>query len=84
MIETVSREFFVAGFEWEKDPEIVESLCIRAREGLPVTALARIRASQMLALLALTEAGACVLGFKWLHAKALCANGDIDDSLRRR
>ena len=40
-----------------------------------MTALARIRASQMPALIALAEAGARVLGFKWLHAKALCADG---------
>ena len=75
LIEAASREIFVASFGWEKDHEIVEFLCIRAREGLPVTALARIRGSQMPALLALAEAGARVLGFKWLHAKALCVDG---------
>ncbi len=75
LIESASREIFVASFGWEKDHEIVEFLCIRAREGIPVTALARIRASQMPALLALAAAGARVLGFKWLHAKALCADG---------
>ena len=75
LIKAASREIFVASFGWEKDHEIVEFLCIRAREGLPVTALARVRESQMPALLALAEAGARVLGFKWLHAKALCADG---------
>ena len=75
MIEAASRELFVASFGWEKGHEIVEFLCIRAREGLSVTALARVRASQMPALLALAEAGVRVLGFKWLHAKAVCADG---------
>ena len=75
LIGAASREIFAASFGWEKDHGIVEFLCSRAREGLPVTALARVRASQMPALLALAEAGARVLGFKWLHAKALCADG---------
>ena len=75
LIETASKEILVASFGWEKDHDIVEFLCIRAREGLPVTALARIRASQMPALLALAESGARVLGFRWLHAKALIADG---------
>ena len=75
LIEAASREIFVASFGWEKDHEIVEFLRIRAREGLPVTVLARVRESQMLALRALSEAGARVLGFKCLHAKALCTDG---------
>ena len=74
LIENASEELVASSFGWDRDHEIVEFLCVRAREGLPVTALARIRENQMPALLALAEAGARVLGFKWLHAKALCAD----------
>ena len=76
LVEAASGELVVSSFGWDKDHEIVEFLCVRAREGLDVTALARVRESQMPALLALAKSGGCVLGFKWLHAKALCADGD--------
>ena len=76
LIEGASEELVVSSFGWDGDHEIVEFLCVRAREGLPVMALARVRESQMPALLALAESGARVVGFKWLHAKALCADGD--------
>ena len=75
-IETSTGKLSVASFGWDKDHEVVEFLCVRAREGLDVTALARIRTSQMPALLALAQSGVRVLGFKWLHAKALSADGD--------
>ena len=75
LIESAAKELVVASFGWDKDHEILELLRVRASEGLAVTVLARARASQMSALLALAESGARVLGFKWLHAKALCADG---------
>lgn len=75
LIKSAAKEIVVASFGWDKDHEILEFLCVRASEGLDVTVLARARASQMPALLALAESGARVLGFKWLHAKALCADG---------
>ena len=75
LIEAASRELVVANFGWDKDHEILEFLRVRASEGLAVTVLARVRASQMPALVALAESGAQVFGFKWLHAKALCADG---------
>ena len=76
LVEAASGKLIAASFGWDKDHEIVEFLRVRAREGLDVTALARIRPSQMPALLALAESGVSVFGFKWLHAKALCADGD--------
>lgn len=61
----------VSSFGWDEDHDVVKGLCARAREGLDVTVLARIRPSSMPALLALADAGATVLGFRWLHAKAI-------------
>lgn len=74
LIDSASRELVVASFGWSADHPVVERLCERAREGLPLTVLARVRESAMPALVALAEAGARVLGFKWLHAKALWAD----------
>ena len=76
LIEAASRELVVANFGWDENDEILEFLRVRAREGLAVTVLARLRESQMPALVALAESGVRVFGFKWLHAKALCADGD--------
>ena len=74
VIESASEEVVVASFGWDADHMVVEYLCQRAREGLKVTVLARIRPRPMSALVALAQAGATVLGFKWLHAKALWAD----------
>ena len=74
IIEDASRELIVASFGWDAGHPVVERLCARAREGLSLTVLARVRPRAMPALVALAEAGARVLGFKWLHAKALWAD----------
>ncbi len=71
MIRGAVKRLVVASFGWQLDHPVVQALLSRAREGLSVTILARVRPSSMPALLALREAGATVLGFRWLHAKAL-------------
>ena len=74
IIDGASREFVVASFGWDAGHPVVEHLCERARQGLSLTVLARVRPRAMPALVALAKAGARVLGFKWLHAKALWAD----------
>ena len=74
LIDSASAELIVASFGWAADHPVVERLCARARQGLSLTVLARTRPRSMPALVALAEAGARVLGFKWLHAKALWAD----------
>ena len=74
IIEDASRELVVASFGWDAGHPVIEHLCARAREGLSLTVLARVRPRAMPALVALAKAGARVLGFKWLHAKALWAD----------
>ncbi|MEB0190824.1 MULTISPECIES: phosphatidylserine/phosphatidylglycerophosphate/cardiolipin synthase family protein [unclassified Pseudomonas] len=70
-LSNASSHIIVSSFGWDPQHPMVERLCQRAREGLKVTVLARVRPSAMPALLALAESGAQVHGFKWLHAKAL-------------
>ena len=74
IIEDASRELVVASFGWDVGHPVIEHLCARAREGLSLTVVARVRPRAMPALVALAKAGARVLGFKWLHAKALWAD----------
>ena len=74
IIDSAFEKLIVASFGWDAKHPVVERLCERVREGLAVTVLARVRERAMPALVALAEAGAQVLGFKWLHAKALWAD----------
>ena len=74
LIDSASEKLIVASFGWAADHPVVERLCERARDGLELTVLARVRERAMPALVALAGAGAQVLGFKWLHAKALWAD----------
>lgn len=74
LIDSARSRIVVSSFGWDEDHEVVQRLCTRAREGLDVTVLARVRPSSMQALLALARAGATVLGFRWLHAKAVWAD----------
>ena len=74
LIDSASEKLIVASFGWAADHSVVERLCERARDGLELTVLARVREHSMPALVALAGAGARVLGFKWLHAKALWAD----------
>ena len=71
LIDGATSRIVVSSFGWDSDHEIVKRLCTRAREGLEVVVLARRREGSMPALLTLSESGASVHGFKWLHAKAI-------------
>lgn len=76
LIDAARTRIVVSSFGWDADHDVVRRLAARARDGVDVTVLARVRASSMPALLALAEAGAKVVGFKWLHAKAIWTDSD--------
>lgn len=74
MLETIGsaqRELIVSSYGWDATHPAVVALCTHAREGCAVTVLARARPASMPALVALAQAGARVLIFRWLHAKAI-------------
>ncbi|MBI4702785.1 MAG: hypothetical protein HY744_16825 [Deltaproteobacteria bacterium] len=71
LVRAAQRAITVVSFGWDADHEVVQAICARAREGVSVTVLARVRRAAMPALLALAKAGARVLGYPWLHAKAI-------------
>ena len=74
VIGSANKDLVVASFGWDADHVLNQYLEERIRDGLHVTVLARMRPKSMPALVALAEAGAQVLGFRWLHAKALWAD----------
>ncbi|MCW7554498.1 phospholipase D-like domain-containing protein [Endozoicomonas gorgoniicola] len=71
MIRSAQSEIQVCCFGWDLEHQIVQAIIKKAKLGISVTVFARIRPAAMSALEALAKAGAMVLGFKWLHAKAL-------------
>lgn len=71
MIGAAKRGITVSSFGWDVDHPIVNAICKRAGEGVPLTVLARYRAVSIPTLLKLRRAGARVFCFTWLHAKAL-------------
>jgi len=79
IIQNAKQELIVSSFGWEIDHAIVALLIERIRNGLHVTLLARIRPKTMPTLIKLAQAGAQVLGFRWLHAKALC--NDVGEAI---
>lgn len=75
VVRAAKRELIVASFGWDADHEVVREICARATAGLQVTVLARVRPVAMPALLALVASGARVVGYPYLHAKAIVADG---------
>jgi len=76
MIGAARRRLLVASFGWDMEHPVIDALCKRAAAGVEVTVLARYRRGKMDALTKLRRAGAHVLCFRWLHAKALVADDD--------
>lgn len=75
VVRAARRELVVASFGWDPDHEVVREICARAKAGVRVTVLARVRRAAMPALLALVASGARVVGYPYLHAKAIVADG---------
>ena len=71
LLERATSRIVVSSFGWQVDHTVVQKLCERARDGIEVTVLARVRPAAMPTLVELARAGAFVYGYKWLHAKAI-------------
>jgi len=71
VITAAQTEIIISSFGWQEDHEVIKRLCEKAKTGVKVKILARIRPKTMPALILLRQAGAEVFGFKWLHAKAI-------------
>lgn len=92
VIAAAKQELWIASFSFGH-PHIMAAIKKRCQAGVTVTVLAReSRPAQEPQLRELAEAGATVLGVPWIHAKALCADGELglvmtanltEDSLER-
>lgn len=76
LVSSAEREIVVACYGWAAVHPVVEALVGRARSGVRVRALARVRAAATPALSLLRAAGAEVVAHDWLHAKAVV----VDDA----
>ena len=76
LIKEATRELIIASFGWQENHEVTNAIFDKVREGVKVTILSRIRPVSMETLIKLKSAGAEVLGFKWLHAKAIWNDAD--------
>lgn len=77
LIDSAQHRLIVSSFGWDKDHQVVQRIAQRAKEGVEVVVLARVRPAAMEALLFLAESGATVYGFNWLHAKAIWVDADV-------
>ena len=71
IIAEADEELIVSSFGWQQDHQLIDAICERAKNGVTVKILTRIRSNNKPALLKLSQAGAQIYGFKWLHAKAI-------------
>lgn len=71
IINNAQSELIVSSFGWQEDHEVVNAIVDKAKQGVRVIILARIRPSSMDTLINLASAGAQVYGYRWLHAKAI-------------
>lgn len=75
LIELEPHRIVVCSYGFDADHPVIDALVSKAQSGVQITVLARPRRAAMPALIRLADAGATVLGFKWLHAKALWTEG---------
>ncbi len=71
LINESSQKLIISSFGWQEDHEVIDAICDKAKQGVEVTILSRVRPACMSALIKLAEAGANIYGFRWLHAKAV-------------
>jgi cardiolipin synthase len=71
MIEGEHGTIIACNYGWDAEHPVVRALQDKAQRGVQVQVLARVRAAAMPALVSLAQAGASVLAFDHLHAKAL-------------
>ena len=74
IVRKASKSLVVSAFGFDKDNDIVQEIAKKAKEGVKVTILSRMRPKNNDALESLCKAGATVYGFRYLHAKCIIAN----------
>lgn len=70
IIQRARSQLIIACFGWDH-PDVISAIEARLAAGVTVTLLVRPRPAVIPALVRLEQAGAAILGHRWLHAKAL-------------
>ena len=66
-----TKSIIISSYGWDKENPLVKKLCDLAKQGISVTVLTRPRAQHTKLFIQMKTAGIRILGFKWLHAKAI-------------
>ena len=74
IVKTASKSLVISAFGFDKDNDVVQEIAKKAKEGVKVIILSRIRPKNNDAVEFLCKAGATVYGFHYLHAKCIIAD----------
>ena len=74
LVKTASKSLVISAFGFDKDNDVVQEIAKKAKEGVKVIILSRIRPKNNDAVEFLCKAGATVYGFHYLHAKCIIAD----------
>ncbi|MBO4830246.1 MAG: phosphatidylserine/phosphatidylglycerophosphate/cardiolipin synthase family protein [Fibrobacter sp.] len=74
MVKKASKSLVVSAFGFDNRNDIVQEIAKKAKEGVKVIVLSRIRPKNNEAVEVLHKAGATVYGFRYLHAKCIIAD----------
>ena len=75
MVKKASKSLVISAFGFDKDNDIVQEIAKKAKEGVKVIILSRIRPKNNDAIEFFYKAGATIYGFHYLHAKCIIADG---------
>lgn len=67
----------VSSFGWDMDSTVVKKLCDLSKNGTKVTVITRNRKSTIPVMENMKKAGITIIGFKWLHAKAIVSDSSV-------
>lgn len=74
MVKKASKSLVISAFGFDKDNDVVQEIAKKAKEGVKIIILSRIRPKNNEAVEFLCKAGATVYGFHYLHAKSIIAD----------
>lgn len=74
MVKKASKSLVISAFGFDNRNDIVQEIAKKAKEGVKVIVLSRIRPKNNEAVEVLHKAGATVYGFRYLHAKCIIAD----------
>ena len=75
LVKKATKSLIVSAFGFDEDNDVVKAIVQKAKNGVKVIVLCRIRPKNKDAMVTLQKAGAVVYGFQYLHAKCILVDG---------